>query len=275
MEKFATHLEHHFSPFFKPHILWRSFVASTVLFFIATTLATHWLLLYLFFFVIIYAGLYLHEDQLRVLRKDEKEKDPATLKIKDKIHFYEKFHESEPTQKLKLMESRKRHNSAGILHEEYMYRGYRLDLTPNTSRQHKRTHSNPGEVDTSTSIIELNNENGSASGGVGENSLQQESIANEFNSPPPLEKSNSLVITKNELNDLAREKKVRSTLVLLKKQHPSFVEERLDWVCKDVLPSARAVYLPSLILSYLLFFLLFSFSSLLFFFLFFILLFCH
>eukprot|EP01113_Clastostelium_recurvatum_P012332 TRINITY_DN163_c0_g1_i2.p1 TRINITY_DN163_c0_g1~~TRINITY_DN163_c0_g1_i2.p1 ORF type:complete len:1231 (+),score=312.63 TRINITY_DN163_c0_g1_i2:99-3791(+) len=48
-------------------------------------------------------------------------------------------------------------------------------------------------------------------------------------------------MTMNELSELEKEKKVKSTLVLLKKQYPSYIEEKLDWSQYPAnLPTPRA-----------------------------------
>ena len=66
---------------------------------------------------------------------------------------------------------------------------------------------------------------GGSSGGSGDESRDATSnIGNDVVVGEQAERMNSKDEARNELSELQKERKVKSTLVLLKKQHPSYVE---------------------------------------------------
>lgn len=92
-----------------------------------------------------------------------------------------------------------------------------------------------------TPIVNDQNNSGGGSGGSGDDEL--------LGSDPLISESSSLSLTtasidslekimdpkdeaRNELSELVKERKVKSTLVLLKKQHPSYVEGMILCIIK-------------------------------------------
>ena len=217
------------SPYISPlqplHII-KSLLISVLVFLLYLVFSERQGALPLITFMVTYGILFLETKVLTRLQVKKKSKDPATLKIKEKIHFYESFNENDSQQNKLTPPSARRRN------QDDFYRGYRtVDTKKNNI--YKRSYS---QQDTDFSppqqrLLDKLEKLGKKEliDDVDETSEGSSSLLSvlQMEHPTALEKHNSFLDTKNELTDLAREKKVKSTLVLLKKQHPSFVEGTL------------------------------------------------
>lgn len=180
-------------------------------------------------FLLVYVVLVLEDKASKYFQLKKKTKDPASMKLKDKINFYESFNELDHTQQKSPVTKRR---------SEAFYKGY----TKNNI--HKRTHSQNEIPDYSPPPMRRTHveKKDMDENFEGETSPLLSVLQMEH---PALEKHNSFLDTKNELTDLAREKKVKSTLVLLKKQHPSFVEGMWLARCNTIFIVCRAPRLDS------------------------------
>jgi hypothetical protein len=231
-----------------PYLLLKSLLASVIicvlLWAFPYPLATFY-----FPFAAIYFTLVLDKKAVKIFKSWKKKKDPSNLKIKDKIHFYESFGELDlPVKRSKRTESpadvRKRHSAMfhaedyikfrsvdNLLKNNMIHRrtGSHPDFlredSPPIRPRHSRDFSPPPKSDSSSSLVSATG--GGSSGGSGDESKDASINVNDtctIVGETLAERMNSKDEARNELSELQKERKVKSTLVLLKKQHPSYVE---------------------------------------------------
>jgi hypothetical protein len=237
--------------YLNPYLLLKSLLVSIIIYFLLWAFP-YPLATFYFPFLAIYSSLVL--DKKAVERfKSWKKKDPANLKIKDKIHFYESFGELDLPVKRKASEVRKRHSA--MLHSEDYLKFRSVDNLVKNNMVHRRTGSQPEfsreensppqrlryrelsfsapRPETLTgNVASSSGTGGGSSGGSGDDESKEVTITTSNDTiivnDQLAEKEklnwNSKDEARNELSELQKERKVKSTLVLLKKQHPSFVE---------------------------------------------------
>jgi hypothetical protein len=233
-----------------PYLLLKSLLVSIIIF------ALLWafpypLATFYFPFTAIYVTLVLDKKAVERFRLWKK-KDPSNLKIKDKIHFYESFGELDlPVKRGNASDVRNKRHSAMLHSEDYLkFRSVdnllknnmmhrrtgshpdflREDSPPTLRPRHHRGFSPPPKSDSAPSLSMVSTNGGGSSGGSGDEGRDGNATlcsGNEVIVGGELHLVGSMTSkdeARNELSELQKERKVKSTLVLLKKQHPSYVE---------------------------------------------------
>lgn len=236
-----------------PYLLLKSLLVSIIISLLLWTFP-YPLATFYFPFAAIYFCLVLDKKAVERFRSWKK-KDPANLKIKDKIHFYESFGELDIPASLKrrqASEVRKRHSA--MLHSEDYLKFRSVDNLLKNNMVHRRTGSYPDfsreyspprlrhhnsntmlttndSSNTESAMIASVNTGGGSSGGSGDENTTTTTTTTTIVETVVVHGDQEKLKdeARNELSELQKERKVKSTLVLLKKQHPSYVEGMISF----------------------------------------------
>lgn len=173
-----------------PYLLLKSLLVSIIIYALLWTFP-YPLATFYFPFTVIYVTLVLDKKAVEKFRSWKKKKDPANLKIKDKIHFYESFGELDFPKRRQASEVRLKRHSAMLHSEDYLkfrsvdnllknnmvhrrtgsHPDYLREDSPPIRPRHQRDFSPPPKTD-SLSLIPLNGcgTGGGSSGGSGDES---------------------------------------------------------------------------------------------------------